>query len=137
MHWLTEFLHKAKSQAFPRARAKALYVQGFILMRLHQLDQAHSTAEECLELYRACKDHHGEIDGLMALAFTSGNKIQAMELAQQALALAQSLGDTWREAMLLFHLSHFDPDLTRALAYSVQAIRLFDQLKDWSSLALC
>ena len=61
--------------------------------------------------------------------------MQAMELAQQALALAQSLGDTWREAMLLFHLSRFDHDLTRALAYSEQAISLFRQLKDWSSLA--
>jgi non-specific serine/threonine protein kinase len=137
IHWLTEFLHKPESQDYPGARAKALYVQGFILVRLHQLDQAHSAAEECLELYRACKDQHGEIDGLMALAFTSRDKIQAMELAQQALALAQSLGDTWREAMLFFHLSLYDPDLTRALAFSEQAISLFGQLKDWSSLALC
>ncbi len=136
-HWLTEILHKPESQAYPGARAKALYVQGFILVRLHQLDQAHSAAEECLELYRACQDQRGEIDGLMALAFTSGDEIQAMELALQALALAQSIGDTWREAMLLFHLSAYDPDFTRALAYSEQAISLFRQLKDWSSLALC
>jgi non-specific serine/threonine protein kinase len=137
VHWLTEVLHKPESQAYPGARAKALYVQGFILVRLYQLDQAHSAAEECLELYRACQDQRGEIDGLMALAFTSGDVIQAMELAQQALALAQSLGDTWREAMLLFHLSLYDPDLTHAFAYSEQAISLFRQLKDWSSLALC
>jgi predicted ATPase/DNA-binding XRE family transcriptional regulator len=140
VHWLTEALHKPGSQAYPGARAKALYLQGFILVRLQQLDQARSAAEECLELYRACQDQRGEIDGLMVLAFTiyiSGNLMQAMELAQQALALAQSLGDPWREAMLLFHLSLYDSDFTRAFADSEQAISLFRQLKDWSSLALC
>lgn len=140
VHWLTEVLHKPGSQAYPGARAKALYLQGFILVRLQQLDQAHCAAEECLALYRACKDQLGEIDGLMVLAyiiFISGNVMQAMELAQQALALAQSLCDTWREAMLLFHLSFYDPDLTRAFPYSEQAISLLRQLKDWSSLAFC
>ena len=140
VHWLTDVLHKPGSQAYPGARAKALYLQGFILVRLQQLEQAHCAAEECLALYRACKDQLGEIDGLMVLAYTifiSGNVMQAMELAQQALALAQSLGDTWREAMLLFHLSFYDPDLTRAFPYSEQAITLLRQLKDWSSLVFC
>ena len=140
VHWLTEVLHKPGSQAYPGARAKALYLQGFILVRLQQLDQARSAAEECLELYRACQDQRGEIDGLLVLSYTifiSGNLMQSIEHAQQALALAQSLGDTWREAMLLFHLSRYDPDLTRAFPYSEQAISLFRQLKDWSSLAFC
>jgi tetratricopeptide (TPR) repeat protein len=38
---------------------------------------------------------------------------------------------------LLFHLSRYEPDLTRAFPYSEQAISLFRQLKDWSSLAFC
>jgi predicted ATPase/DNA-binding XRE family transcriptional regulator len=139
VHWLTEALHKPGSQAYPGARAKALHVQGFILVRLQQLDQARSAAEECLALYRACQDQRGEIDGLMVLAYTiyiSGNLMQSIELAQQALALAQSLGDTWREALARFQLCIYDPDLTRALAYSEQAISLFRQLKDWANLAL-
>jgi predicted ATPase/DNA-binding XRE family transcriptional regulator len=140
VHWLIEALQKPGSLAYPRARAKALYLKGFILVRLQQLDQARLAAEECLDLYRACQDQQGEIDGLMAISYTffiSGNLPQSIEHAQQALALAQSLGDTWREAMMLFHLSRYEPDLARAFPYAEQAISLFRQLKDWSTLAFC
>ena len=138
LHWLTEALHQPGSQAYPGARGKALELQGTILVLLQQLDQARSAAEECLALYRAGQDQLGEIDGLAVLAYaiyTSGNLMQSKELAQQALALAKSLGDTWREAWLLLDLSLYDNDLPRAIAYAERAISLFRQLKDWAGLA--
>lgn len=138
VHWLTEFLQKPESLAFPRARAKAFYVQGRLLAQLYQLDQAAAAAEECLALSRAYQDQQGEIGSLVILAgilAVSGNIVKALELGQQALALAELIGDTRRMAFVLNHLSLYDVDLTQALAYSQQATSLFRQLEDWSSLA--
>ncbi len=134
----TEFLDRPESRAYPRARAKALYVHGVILALLYQRQQARSAAEECLALYRACGDQHGEIDGLIILArtiFILGDAIQPVELAQQALALAESLGDTWRKAVALLMLGYCDLDLPRALFHLEKAIPLFRQLKDWWGLS--
>jgi predicted ATPase/DNA-binding SARP family transcriptional activator len=138
IRWLTEFIQKPDSNAYPRPRAKALLAQGWLLVLLLKIGEARAVAQECLALYRACQDQHGEIDGLLVLAhitFASSNINQSMELVQQALKLSRSLGDRYREAEALNRLVQYGPDITRSLAYFEQAISLNRQIKNWMGLA--
>jgi len=97
-YWLPKFLQKPESHVYPKARAKALYAYGWILDSQEQLDAARSAAQECLALYRAVGDRHGEVDGLLRLAWETTDPTEKLALIQQALALAQSLGDVRRQA---------------------------------------
>ncbi len=107
--WLSKFLQKPESHAYPRARAKALYAHGRVLDFLEQLDAARSAAQECLELYRALEDQQGEVDGLLRLAWETSNPTEKLILIQRALALAQSLGDVRRQADAFGYLGWLGP----------------------------
>ena len=134
--WLAEFLQKPESREYPRARAKALYTQGWFMALSNQIDMARSAAEECLALCSASGDQYVEVDGLYLLGFISdGDK--KTEYCRQALALARALGDPVRQAAALNFLGWDHSDKKRALAYWEEAIPLYRQLGNRRSLANC
>ncbi len=130
--WADKFTRKAESNAYPRARIKALNTQGHILDGMEQSTLARSTGEECLALCRACGDQHGEVDALILLGFIGGKT--DVELLQQALALSKTLGDVHRQADVLLALGWDHSDPRRARAYWEEAVTLFRQVEDWGSL---
>lgn len=135
-YWLSTFLHKPESQAYPRARAGALYSHLRILNHLNQVDKLRSTAKECLELYRALGDQSVEVDILLISAQEISSVAHKTELFQHALKLVQTSGDVWRHARLL-HQMGWNHSGGERLAYWQQAIMIFRQLGDWRSLAQC
>jgi predicted ATPase/DNA-binding XRE family transcriptional regulator len=135
-YWLSKFLQKPESHAYPSARAKALCAHGRVLDFLEQLDAARSSAQECLALYRALGDRQGEVDGLLRLAWETRDPTEKLELIQQALALAQSLGDMRRQADALGHLGWLGQgDWAVRFVHWKKAIALTRQLGDWLALA--
>ena len=134
--WLAEFTHKPESKEYPRARAKALYTQGWFMSLSNQLDTARSAAEECLVLCRAYGDQYCEVDGLYLLGFVSEGE-KKTEYCQQALALARSLGDILRQVSALNFLGWDRSDSKRALAYWEEAVPLYRQMQNRRSLANC
>jgi predicted ATPase/DNA-binding XRE family transcriptional regulator len=136
-YWLSKFLQKPESHAHPRARAKALYAHGRVLDFLAQPDAARSSAQVCLVLFRAVGDRHGEVDGLLRLAWETMDPTEKSALIQQALALAQSLGDVRRQADAFGYLGWLGP-ADRFADRFVQwekAITLARASGDWLSLA--
>jgi tetratricopeptide (TPR) repeat protein len=100
---------------------------------LEQFDAAHSAAQECLKLFRTVEDRQGEVDGLLWLAWESSNPTEKLALIQQALALAQSLGDVPRQADALGQLGWLDQ--SNKFVHWEKAIGLTRQLGDWLRLA--
>ncbi|HXD10697.1 MAG TPA: tetratricopeptide repeat protein, partial [Anaerolineales bacterium] len=133
-HWLDMFLQKPEAKDYPLARAKALYAQSWVLYFFQQFEVAYSTAKECLALCRIIGDQHGEADILILLGFISDGE-QKDELLQQALTLAQSLGDPERQRHVLNILGWDHRDFKRAFAYWDEAIRLSRQVGNWRALA--
>jgi predicted ATPase/DNA-binding SARP family transcriptional activator len=137
--WLAEFLQKPESKDYPRARAKALCAQGWFLALGQQLEAARSAVEECLPLYRAVEDQHGEVDGLNLRGFISisdGDK-KVEYYCQQALALARSLGDLVRQATALNIMGWAQNDLKRGITCWEEAIPLYREMGNWRPLANC
>jgi predicted ATPase/DNA-binding SARP family transcriptional activator len=133
--WLSNFLQKPESNAFPGARAKALYVHGWVLYSLQDLAAVLSAAEECLALARAAADSQTEVDGLILLGINENvPKPKRIESAQQALALARMLGDQWRQALALYYLG-WNYEGSERFEYWEQAIPLLRQAGDWRALA--
>jgi predicted ATPase/DNA-binding XRE family transcriptional regulator len=133
--WLSRFLEKTESKKFSHARAKALYVYGLILYNLHQLDAAYTVANECLELFRALGDQGGEVDGLLLLIWEDWlSGTERMALAQQALELAQELGDVHRQAEALWQVGYADQGKNR-FKYWESAIELARSLGNVGWLA--
>jgi len=135
--WLTEFIEKSESNDYPHARAKALLAQGWLLVGFHQFASATSVAQECLELFRACRDKLGEADGFLLLGGAWGYQDDpaiVLEHQQQALALAQSLGDKWRQARALLHLGTDPRDRQHSFTYWEEALALFREVGDWREL---
>ena len=137
--WLAEFLQRPESHDYPLARAKALCAQGWFQALSQQLDTARSAAEECLALYRACGDRHGQVDGLNLRGFISiadGDK-KVEYYCQQALAMARSLGDLVRQATALNIMGWEQNDLKHGFAYWEEAIPLYREVGNWRALANC
>jgi predicted ATPase len=137
LSWTTEFIHRPESQKYPQARAKALLAQGVVLWYLQQFDAAHSAAQECLELFRACNDQRGEFDSLMLMGsvmqFLEGMDRKS-EFHEKALALAQSIGDEWMQAMAQAFLGWDQRNPQQANEYREKAVVLFRQVDDWRNL---
>ena len=136
---LAEFLQKPESNGYPHARAKALYTQGRILFNLEQFNGAQAATEKSLALFRAVGDRHGEVDSLVLLGIIFmlciSDPVRGVELAQQALILAQSLGDIRRQASALNALAWDHRDYKRAFAYWEEAIALYRHVGHWGRLA--
>jgi tetratricopeptide (TPR) repeat protein len=133
--WLAKFLQRPESKEYPLARAKALYAQGWNLLWIHQFDEAYSAAQECLALYRAYGDRHGEVDGLNLMGGISEDAEKRAAYCQQALALARSLGDVMRQTTALNMLGWDHRDFKRAFGYWEEAIGLYRQIGGWRYLA--
>ena len=125
------------SQRFPHAVAKAKLTQGNILWNMQQFNAARSLAEECLEVFRTFGDQQSECDSLMLLAralqFLEGME-QRTECHRQALALARSIGDVWRQAQALSMLGWDQRDPEQGRAHWEEAIALSRQVGDWLSV---
>jgi predicted ATPase/DNA-binding CsgD family transcriptional regulator len=139
--WLAEFLQKPESKGYPHARAKALFTQGRILFGdFEQYDEAESVSNEALALFRAVGDPDGEVDSLVSLGwiFSRGSMAdpaKAVNFTEQALTLAQSLGDLRRQAAALTVLGWDHRDYTRAFACWEQAITLYREIGHWRAVA--
>ena len=136
--WLNEFLQRPESEKYPFARAKALCAQGWILLWLEKFPQARGPAEESLALYKACNDQTGEIDVLNLLGtayYYVGDRAEGKKYFQQALALAQSLGDIWRQAKVYQLLGEEQGYSHSFYDYFEQAAKLFGKAGDRMSQA--
>jgi predicted ATPase/DNA-binding XRE family transcriptional regulator len=136
--WASEFIGLPDSSKFPLARANALRAQADILWKFQQFDASRLAADESLELSRLCVDREGEFDSLMII----GGIVQLqegmernVECIEQALALARSINDTWRQARALSALGWDQRDKERSRKYREEAIPLFRQAGDLRSLA--
>jgi non-specific serine/threonine protein kinase len=135
--WLTRFLDLSESKSYPVARAKALCVQSGLLWDSQRFGEARQRAEESLALFRTRGDQQGEIEALLSLAgpmqYLEGMD-RTVELEQEALRLARSIGDVWREAKALGALGWDDSDLEKRRENWGEAIRLFRQVGDLQHL---
>jgi predicted ATPase len=138
LRWSTEFIQNPASQTFPLARAKALMTQGWLLWSMQQFEAVRSIAEDCLTIFRSFGDQIGEYDALILMGnmqHYAGGIEQRAEFAQEALALARSMGDGMRQAFALFILGWDQRDHQRARKYLEEAVVLFRQAGDWRFLA--
>jgi predicted ATPase/DNA-binding XRE family transcriptional regulator len=140
VHWLTEFLQKPEATEFPYARAKALCTQSGFLLMLEQYEQAQNAAQRSLALFEALGDRYGQVDSLISLGEISilgsiADPIRGVELAEQALTLARSLGDVRRQALALSVLGWDHRDFKRAFIFWREATRLYRYAEDWDGLA--
>ena len=132
-YWLSRFLQKVESHAYPRARAKALLAYRWILHSLEKFDEFRSAAQECLALYRALGDEYGEVEALLWMAQEASDPLEAFTLLQQALTLAHSLGDARTQAEALGQLGWLDSG--NKLVHWKKAIALRRQVGDLLKLA--
>ena len=72
LRWSTEFIQNPTSQTFPRARARALMAQGWLLWSMQQFETISFIAEECLEVFRSYGDQIGEYDALILMGNMGG-----------------------------------------------------------------
>jgi tetratricopeptide (TPR) repeat protein len=136
--WLETFLQKEDAKNFPLAQAYAVHAQAWLLTWLQNFDQAYTMAEECLATFRAAGDRQSEVDALLLVANILQFKYEldtAQKIGMQALALARSLGDTWREANALFYLGWDTRDYERIFDNLGKAISLYRKVGDQVSLA--
>ncbi len=136
--WLAEFLENPESKNYPYARAKALCMYGWLLTWRQQFTQAQPLVQEALELFRAHKDRRSEVNALIILGNIKefqGNMTGAMEMYQQALALAQSIDHAWSEAQAHFCLAYDRRDMKRSFDHFEKAVTLFREAGDWAALA--
>jgi predicted ATPase/class 3 adenylate cyclase/DNA-binding CsgD family transcriptional regulator len=137
--WLAEFLQKSESKGYPHARAKALCTQGRILYGdFQQYHEAEAATEEALALFREVGDVYGEVDSLVSLGRIVGelaDMAKRAELLEQALYLAETLGDIRRQAYALYVLGWDHRDYARAFARWEQSIKLYRQIGHWAGLA--
>jgi predicted ATPase len=138
LRWTTAFVQIPESKPYTEARARALLAQGSILWNMQQFKAARSVVEECLTVFRACHDRQGEFEALSLMAgviqFVAGME-ERIGYLQQALDLARSMGDPWREGLALSNLGwdQRDPQLGRR--HWEEAIVLLRQVGDWRNLA--
>jgi predicted ATPase/DNA-binding XRE family transcriptional regulator len=129
--WLTRFVQKPESAIYPHAKATALCSLAWSLQWLEHFEPAHTMAEECLGLYRACDDKYGEVDALTLLGtISSWHASSNLKLLQQALGQAKSLGDGWRQARILSWMGHLVGSDPRRVSYWEKAISLFRKAGD-------
>ena len=138
LRWASLFVHNPGAINFPAARAKALFAQASYLWNMQQFEATRSICEELLTVYRASGDRQGEFDALALLGgasqFVAGME-QKWEYDRQALAVARSLGDIWRQGWVLGNMGWDQRDPQRSRQYWDEAIALFRQAGDWRSLA--
>jgi tetratricopeptide (TPR) repeat protein len=150
--WLAKFVENPESKSYPLARAKALLAQGWLLQWLDRLDLARAVAQECLELYRMSDDKPGEVEALAVLAWTlddlqieisalgsftwTSNRPRAMQLLNEALALAQALEDRGKQGRILGEMGWVDDDKVGRKSHFKKAIMILREVGDWYWLGI-
>ena len=138
LRWASAFIQIPESKNFQDARAKALFAQGSILWNMQQFEASRVTIEECLAVARSRGDRQGEFDALVLLGgvnqFVAGMD-QKREVDRQALALARSMGDIWRQGLVLSNMGWDQRDPQMSHKYWEEAISLLRQAGDWRKLA--
>jgi tetratricopeptide (TPR) repeat protein len=138
LYWLATFLQDSESKQYPLARARALGTQSWLLFWWEQYQQSRAVAEQALSLFQTCSDQPGQIDALILMAVTNSHtedQEEGTKRYQQALALAQSNGDIWRQAKIYSLMGWHKPDYQRSLAYFKKSVALFREAGDQRSLA--
>lgn len=133
IHWLKSFIQNPKSNGFLNERARALFVYGWLLTWLQQFTNAQSVIEESLALFRSFGDQHGETDAITLLANVKqflDKPAEADELLNQALVLAHTLKDEWREANVNYYLGWDRRYPDRAAGYWEKALLLYQKTND-------
>jgi tetratricopeptide (TPR) repeat protein len=136
--WLNELLQKPQARSYPRACARALCIQAYLQFHFQQFDLEYEAAGEALELSRAVGDPQSECDSLNQLGsvlLVLDGMVQKVRFQEQALALARSIGDVWRQAEALSGLGWDKRDTKKSLAYREASIVLYRQMGDWYGLA--
>ncbi|RPJ43466.1 MAG: hypothetical protein EHM21_11490, partial [Chloroflexi bacterium] len=138
LRWTTMFVQNPESKTYPHARAKALLAQGNLVWNMQQFEVARSIAEECLAVFRASGDREGEYETLLLMGgvaqFLEGMD-QKTVFQLEALNLARSMGDVWREGRALSTLGWDRRDLQLSRQRWEEAIVLLRQAGDWRGLA--
>ena len=138
LRWTGRLVQTPEAKTFPHARAKALLAYADILWNMQQFETVRSMTEECLAVFRTYQDRQGEYDALMLMGgvsqFVTGMD-QKSEYQGQALALARSMGDVWKEGVSLSTLGWDQRDPVRGRRQWEAASRLLRQAGDWHFLA--
>jgi non-specific serine/threonine protein kinase len=136
--WLESFLSKEEANGIPHAKAYALHAYGSLLIWLQEFDKAHSIAQECLTLFQTMNDLEGAVDALILFGnvfMFRYDPADAEKFGEQALALALSLDDPWREATALYYLGWATRNYERMFSRWEKAASLFRKVGDQVSLA--
>jgi predicted ATPase/class 3 adenylate cyclase len=89
--------------------------------------------EECLACARVAGDQRSEAHALAILApmeVNRGDKVAARSLAEESVAVAKDLGDTWSRAFGLLCLGEAQDDFLATAAYAEESLRLFREVGD-------
>jgi len=138
VRWLEMFLHKLETDRFPNAKAHALHAYGSLLIWIQEFDKAHSIARECLALFETLDHPEGKIDALIMLGnvfMFRYDPLDAEKFGGQALELARSLNDPWREATALLYLGWATRNYERMFSRWEKSAALFRKVGDQVSLA--
>lgn len=136
--WCENFLRKSRPKDFPLARAYALHAYGWLLSWLQDFAGARAATQESLKLFRAAKYLKGEVDALILMGSIEqfyDNPKASHRLLTQAIKLATSLNDLWREANAYYMLGWDHSDYQRKFAHWERSIRLFREVGDQIALA--
>lgn len=138
LRWASAFAQNPEALNFPEGRVKALFAQASLLWNMQQFEATQAICEELLAIHRSSGNRQGEFDALALLGgasqFVAGMD-QKLEYDLQALAVARSLGDIWRQGWVLGNMGWDQRDPQQSRRYWGEAIALFRQAGDWRSLA--
>jgi predicted ATPase/DNA-binding CsgD family transcriptional regulator len=120
----------------PAARAKALTEVGWFALEQSDYDQAQSSLEESLQMYRELDDKYGVAHALECLSVAKwrlGDYGRAAQLQEESLALYRELGHEWGIAASLNNLgvvAQEQGDYERAAALHLESLALSRLLGD-------
>src|SRR5215207_2912699 len=67
LDWLTKFTQMPEADSYPKAQAKAFFMQGALLLSLQNFSEARQSTEVSLAMFRSQRDQRGEIEALLSL----------------------------------------------------------------------
>jgi tetratricopeptide (TPR) repeat protein len=114
-----------------RARAKALNVAGYAILRSSEFERAISRFQEGLALYSALNDRRGiawSLRGCGFVALIQGNLAQAQSYIDRSLAICQEIDDEWGLAWSIYDKGNTAlacEDLTNAHQYLTDSLGRF------------
>jgi predicted ATPase len=134
-NWISSFLDRPETQAYPRLRVQALEIQSATLMLyLGNPRKAQDCAEMSLALAREIGDRREQAANLYQLGYIAVNQGDAAagrRLYEESLALFGELGDRIGQARVLAQLSYMSSeDAEQASIYAEQGLALCREAGD-------